>query len=175
MSSNHSLREAEERVQILFLRYSDVVRGFIRGLLPDRVRADDVLQETFLTLVRKAETFDPQTNFPKWACSIARYKVMEERRAMGKVCGMLSPEAMEALAVSEESHHRDPRLDRLGECVKALPGGMRRLVRLRYQEDHTPAEVAEKIGWSPASVYVALSRIRAQLKECISGGSLTSS
>ncbi len=161
-------------MQILFLRYSDVIRGFVRGLLPDRVRADDVLQETFLTLVRKAEDFDPQTNFPKWACTIARYKVMEERRAMGKTYGMLSTEAMEALAVSEGASHWDPRLDRLSECVKALPEGMRRLLRLRYQEDHTPAEVAARMGWTPASVYVALSRIRAQLKECISGNPLVS-
>lgn len=170
---NSSPRDHEERVQMLFLRYSDVIRGFIRGLLPDRVRADDVLQETFITIVRKAADFDPQSNFPKWACSIARYKVMEEKRSMGKACGMLSPEAMEALAVSEEAFSRDPRLDQLQHCIKGLPGGMQRLIRLRYQEDHTPAEVAERLGWTPASVYVALSRIRSQLKECISSSDLT--
>lgn len=160
-------QEAIERVQALFIRHSDVIRGFIRGLLPDAVRADDVLQETFLTLTRKAGDFNPGTSFPKWACTVARYKVMEEQRAMGKACGLLSPEVMEALAVTEEAFARDPRLDRLSDCMGRLPDAMRRLLRLRYQDDHTPAEVADRTGWSANAVYVGLSRARALLRECL--------
>lgn len=165
--------EAVERVQRLFLRHTDVVRGFVRGLLPDPVRADDVLQETFLTLIRKAGDFDPATSFPKWACSVARYKVLEERRLMKKSTGVLSAEVIEALGVCEAALSPDPRLDRLQDCLAALPEKMRRLVRLRYQEDHTPAEVAQRMGWSAATVYVALSRLRSELKRCISNKALS--
>lgn len=162
-----------ERVQSLFLHHSPLIRGFIRGLLPDAVRADDVLQETFLTITRKAAEFDPTTSFPKWACSVARFKVLEERRAMGKACGLLSPEAMEALAVTEEATVLDPRLDRLHQCLRKLPDSMRKLLRLRYEEDHTPAEVADRIGWSHNSVYVTLSRARAALRKCLEAESAT--
>ena len=46
-------------VQGLFLTHIDLVRGFIRALVRDRHLADDVLQETFLTVARKAADFEP--------------------------------------------------------------------------------------------------------------------
>lgn len=167
MSSSESEPSRAELVQALFLRHFSLIRGFIRGLLPDPVRADDVLQETFLTVTRKAGDFDPASSFPKWACAIARYKVLEERRSMGKTGGMFSPEVMEALAFTDEAYTPDPRLGRLRRCLNRLPEGMRRMLRLRYQEDHTPAEIADRIGWSANAVYVALSRSRSMLRKCL--------
>lgn len=156
-----------ERVQALFLRHSDLIRGFICGLMPDAVRADDVLQETFLTITRKAADFDPATNFPKWACTIARYKVLEERRSMEKAPGLFSPTILESLAVTEEALSPDPRLERLRDCLRKLPAAMRRLLRLRYEEDHAPSEIADRTGWTPNAVYVGLSRARNSLRDCI--------
>jgi len=39
--------------------------------------AEDVLQETFLTVTAKAASFAEGTNFIGWACTIARFKVLE--------------------------------------------------------------------------------------------------
>lgn len=162
-----------EVVQGLFLRHFSLIRGFILGLLPDPVRADDVLQETFLTLTRKAADFDPASSFPKWACAVARYKVLEERRAMGRAGGLLGEQVIEALAVTEEAWNPDPRLERLERCIARLPEGMRRMLRLRYQEDHSPAEIAERTGWSANAVYVALSRTRLTLRKCLESETAT--
>ena len=65
-------RTAVEEVQGLFLRHAGVLRGFVLGLLPDANRAEDVFQELFLTVTRKAADFRPGTNFLAWARSIAR-------------------------------------------------------------------------------------------------------
>jgi RNA polymerase sigma-70 factor (ECF subfamily) len=154
-------------VQEQFLRCSEEIRGFIRAMLPDSIRADDVFQETFLIATRKAADFEPDTNFTRWACSIARFKVMDERRAISKTAGVLSAETMEALMVTEEAFSWDPRIDHLPECMNGLPEGMRHMIKLRYYQDHTPAEIASLVGWTPNSVYVALSRARALLRECL--------
>lgn len=159
---------AAEHVQKQFLKHSDLVRGFIRSLLADRVRADDVLQETFLTVTRKAADFEPGTNFPKWACAIARYKVLEARRAMKRGGVLLSDEVIEALAASDGAIRTDPRLEFLEECRQALPASMLRAVNLRYEEDHSPPEIAQRMGWKVEAVYVALSRARGLLRDCIS-------
>jgi RNA polymerase sigma-70 factor (ECF subfamily) len=154
-------------VQKQFMQHSDLVRGFIRSLLADRAWADDALQETFLTVTRKAADFQPGTSFPKWACAIARYKVLEARRAMQRGGMLLSEEVIEALAVSEEATQLDPRLECLEECRRELPPTMRRAIDLRYQEDHRPAEIARRMGWKVEAVYVALSRARSLLRECL--------
>ena len=57
-------------VQKLFVEHFAVVRGFVLALLPDFARAEDVVQETFLTVTRKA------AEFPKWACAIAHFNLL---------------------------------------------------------------------------------------------------
>ncbi len=54
---------AAEQVQMLFVRNEGAIRVFVRGLQPSLADADDVLQETFLTVSRKASSFEPGTNF----------------------------------------------------------------------------------------------------------------
>ena len=72
--------DATEAVQLLFVRHENSVRAFVRALQPSLPDADDVMQETFLTISRKAPTFEPGTNFVAWACAIARLKVLENFR-----------------------------------------------------------------------------------------------
>src|SRR4051794_30712552 len=67
-------------VQMLFVQHTAALRGFVHALMPDFARADDIVQETFLTVTKKAGDFEPGTNFLGWACSIARFKVMEAGR-----------------------------------------------------------------------------------------------
>jgi RNA polymerase sigma-70 factor, ECF subfamily len=166
-SQGNADAEAVMRVQALFLQHAGVIRGFIRALLPDRARADDVLQETFMLLTRKAADFDPATSFPKWACTVARYKVMEARRDMHRNTGVLSDEAIEALAASDEATSDDPRVERLRDCIDRLPPRLQELVKLRYDQDHLPGEIARRVSWTPEAVYVALSRARGLLRRCI--------
>src|SRR4051794_21577503 len=111
---------AEERtllVQKLFVEHFAVVRGFVLALLPDFARAEDVVQETFLTVTRKAAEFEPGTEFPKWACAIARYKVLEARRAAGRTGAELSEEILNTLAESPAATQGEVRLDLMKLCL----------------------------------------------------------
>ena len=65
---------------MLFVRHEGTIRAFVRALQPSLSEADDILQETFLTVSRKAESFEPGTNFVAWACGIARLKILEHHR-----------------------------------------------------------------------------------------------
>ena len=149
----------------LFLQHSDLIRGFIRGLLPDADLADDVLQETFMTVTRKAAEFQPGSCFPMWVCSIARFKVLETRGAARRGVVLLSPEAIESLAAAEEALEPDLRMEELEACLAGLAPSMRRVIELRYERNHSPAEIAGLIGWKVEAVYVALSRAKRSLRE----------
>jgi RNA polymerase sigma-70 factor (ECF subfamily) len=157
-------------VQMLFVQHTSALRGFILALLPDFSRVDDILQETFLTVTRKAAEFEPGSNFIGWACAIARFKVLEAGRNRGRT-QPLSGEVLDALCASEpEPEERgEEKLRLLAECLQRLPPASRRAVELRYQQAHKPAEIARQIGWTAEAVYVALSRARAALRTCIEG------
>src|SRR6185436_3929431 len=90
-----------QAVQRLFVAHTSLLKGFILGLLPDYNRAEDVLQEVFLTLTQKADEFTPGTDFTAWARAVARIKVLhrydQDKRAPRALCA----EALDALVRSE--------------------------------------------------------------------------
>src|SRR6266404_4537223 len=86
--------EKTMRVQQLFVKHQLGLRAFILSLEPNFTDAEDLLQEVFLVITRKANEFEEGTNFFAWGCTIARYKLLEllRRRARSQV---LSEEVIE--------------------------------------------------------------------------------
>lgn len=167
-TADTSVRSVEE-VQRQFLRHGGVLRGFILALLSDRDRAEDVFQETFLTVTRKAAEFQPGTNFLAWARSIARLKVLEACRAARGGPAMLGHDAMEALiaAAPEADDEWEGRREALASCLGQLAPRAREILELRYCDDHlAPPEIAARVRWTVNAVNVALSRARKFLQEC---------
>ena len=158
-----------EQVNALFVKNAPQIRGFILSLVPNMILADDVLQETFLTVSAKADDFTIGTNFVAWACRIAKYKILEVSRRNNRASGMLSTDAIEAVCAAEfgiqESNEAE--LSALKICIEKLPTHTRRAVELRYANGQNASEVARTLGWSIDSVYVVLSRARQLLQKCI--------
>ena len=158
------------QVQALFVRHSAALRGFVASLVSEFGVVDDVLHEAFLTITAKAADFEVGTNFLAWAKAIARFKVLHARRAHWREVNGISDEAIEALCASEPEADAAPlerQLAALATCIDALPTQTRRAVELRYQQAHSVPEAAQRLGWTPGSLYVILSRARSALRECI--------
>ncbi|HET6407908.1 MAG TPA: sigma-70 family RNA polymerase sigma factor [Chthoniobacteraceae bacterium] len=167
-SSEPDHEQARESVNALFVQFSPEIRGFILALMPNMSRADDVFQETFLTVSRKAADFQPGTNFLAWACTIARFKVLEAGRKRPNDLQPMSEEVLESLsAVVPEPVNQEHELQLLNECMEELHPHTRRAMELRYEQGHKPAEIARRLSWTAESVYVVLSRARAALRDCV--------
>ena len=163
---NEGLSPTEE-VQLLFVRNENAIRAFIRALQPSLSDADDVLQETFLTVSRKASSFEIGTNFTAWACGIARLKVLENFRQT-KRANVLSEKAIIALtedAPSPESLKQ--REQALEKCIAKLPAKLRDLLWRRYSRRQSSDDMAEALGMTSNAVRVALSKVRVGLRDCI--------
>ena len=156
-----------EEVQLLFVRHENSIRAFIRALQPSLSDADDVLQETFLTVSRKASSFEIGTNFTAWACGIARLKVLENFR-QNKRANVLSEKAIIALtedAPSPESFKE--REQALETCIAKLPAKPRDLLWRRYSRRQSSDEMADALDMTSNAVRVALSKARVVLRDCI--------
>jgi len=159
--------EKTMRVQQLFVKHQLGLRAFILSLEPNFTDAEDLLQEVFLVVTRKANEFEEGTNFFAWACTIARYKLLEllRRRARSQA---LSEEVIEALCTVEPEHHfDDSRVVILQHCLEQLAPKARQMMYLRYYGEHTPSQIARLVSWTPNAVRVALSRARTVLQECL--------
>ena len=73
--SDHTLQ-----VQRLFVQHQQVVLYYVLTIEPNLGDAQDNVQEAFLTVSRKAETYALGTNFPAWACTVARYQANSHPR-----------------------------------------------------------------------------------------------
>lgn len=156
--------EATVRVQQLFVRYQAHLRSFVLALTGDFGATDDIVQEVFLTITAKASDFRPDASFRHWMLAIARFKVLESRRAARR----FSPRVIESLAAAlKPDTLGEDRLEPLLDCLAELPPKMRELVRLRYFSQHGPTELAAMLGRSISGVNTTLTKARDLLRECV--------
>ena len=160
--------DATEEVQLLFVRHEGAIRLFVRALQPSLADADDVMQETFLTVSRRAATFEPGTNFLAWACGVARLKVLENLRQRQRAT-VLSDAAIIALTenapASEVTALREAAL---AQCLQKLAPKARDLLWRQYSSRQSSDEIATALGMTPTAVRLAMFKARAFLRDCIS-------
>ena len=143
--------------------------AYVFSLLPDHGAAQDVLQETNLTLWRKAEDFQPGTNFLSWACQVAYFHVLSHRRRVRRDRLVFSEEVVAYLAErqAERAAELGDRLTALRGCLEKLPPSSRRLLEERYAPGGSVKDLAETDRRSVAAVSQVLYRIREKLLHCI--------
>ena len=134
--------------------------------------AEDLFQDVCTYVFEKYSEFKPGTNFRAWVMEITRYKVLSYYKESGgkRRLLQLTPEIAERMAQSGAgSQDEKPEVAALRNCLKRLTGKKRELILGRFGKGLSCQEVAKNVGWTPESVYVALSRLKSALEECVQG------
>ena len=160
---------SSELVQLM-MKYQRKLFGYILTLVPSRSDAEDILQETSLTICEKFADFETGTNFYSWACQIAYWKVRAARKkfAISKV--IFNEEVLEAVSQTrlEMEDELDIRHNALSRCLHKLNERDRRMVLVRYESGHNVKAAAQACGRTIQGAYKALNRIRKTLHDCVS-------
>jgi RNA polymerase sigma-70 factor (ECF subfamily) len=142
---------------------------YIVALVSDRDDAEEVFQETCLTVLRKWQEYDPSRPIMPWACGIALNNVRAFCRRSRRRGASLSEAAI--AAVSEAQYRLSARTDRglqeLRDCLKKLSPQQRALLKKCYQERGAIKAIAAANQLDPNVLYKQLERIRRTLFECI--------
>ena len=168
-SPNLALDPQLLRVQQLFLQHQEALLAYVASMEPNFSDAQDILQEVFLVLSRKAHAWTDGTNFLAWACTVARYEVRNLQRKRSRQTARLNEDVVDLL-YSAELPNEGPiqqQIATLQTCLGRLAPTARELVIRRYHRDQLPAEIASEMGWKPNAVSVALTRARHFLRECL--------
>lgn len=158
----------ERFVQALAHNEPDL-RRFIRSLLPTQNDVDEVVQQTAIVAWRKFDQFDPQTNFLKWACVIARFEALAYRRKMARDRLVFREDIVELMAEEglQELEARSAEQDALERCLEEMPAKQRQFITLAYTKGVNIGRLAEESGSTAAAFYMRLKRLRQKLMECI--------
>ncbi|UQR66647.1 sigma-70 family RNA polymerase sigma factor [Bradyrhizobium sp. C-145] len=122
--------------------------------------AEDTVQDILLTLHEVRHTYDPSRPFKPWLAGIARHRVADRLRALGRVAAgevMLETEH-EAFAAPDQ--HSELALDgrAMDAALLALPQGQREAITLLKLQERSLKEAAEQSGMSIASLKVSAHR-----------------
>lgn len=128
--------------------------------------ADDVIQDTWLTAIRRLRSFDPnRAAFFQWVCGIAanaaRNAIRSRRRAVKRVrplgdCEPPNPEVDRAALEKAE---------RTAAALAALPDHFEAVLRAKYLDGESVDEIAADTGVTPKGIESLLSRARQAFRE----------
>jgi RNA polymerase sigma-70 factor (ECF subfamily) len=153
----------------LVIRHQSELYGYIYAVVRNREDANDLYQSVCLVLWRKFELFQPGSSFFAWARQTAKNKVGDFVRQKHSPAHM-APELMEVLAEGTAKPNADDvevYLTTLRRCKEKLSAADDELLQLRYVEDLSTVEIADRLQRLQQSVSRSLNRVRRRLFECI--------
>ena len=167
--STQTRRQRDDEFVELLTRHKSPLFRFIFSLIHSMTEAEDVFQQTTVTLWDKFSEYQPGSDFFAWACTIARYKTLNFFQSQGRERLHFSDAVIDQLASHEEwpSDFHESRLKALAACRDKLSAADQKLLVECYAGRGTILEVADRLGRPVGSVYSSLSRVRRVLHSCI--------
>ena len=156
-------------------RHERVIRAYIRGAGISRPEdVDEITQDVSLIAWEKFDQLKNVEEFSRWACVIARYRVLDFRRKKFRDRLVLNEKVFELLMEEalEEADQRESQLRQLEHCLAKLPQASRNLVKAAYEPGASIDELARSTGKKSNALYQQLWRLRQSLKSCLENGML---
>ena len=146
-----------------------IVRHYIMGLIGRRGAIDEIVQEVAFICLRRIATFDKTRSFTAWAIGVARLEVFTHRRQQVLLSLDHFPELEVTLSDAQEhlADLNDLRQNALPICLERLSDQCRTFIDLRYGQNQSHEDMAERMRMSINAIKTTLTRIRAQLRECV--------
>jgi RNA polymerase sigma-70 factor (ECF subfamily) len=150
--------------------YLPHVRAFLALRTPAAHLVDELAHETFVYAFRNIGEFKIGTSLANWLRAIAwnllRAEILRFSREQANQTRYAQARRVD-LVQSNTDLSSSREAEFLVECVEQLPEGMRELLALKYQGEHSSEEISQKLKRSTAWVWTVLFRVRQQLKQCV--------
>ena len=167
-----SSEEADEHFVALLLTNQNRIFRFLMTLVPSRSDAEDLLQQTCVTLWQNRGKFDSQAgDFSSWAFATAHNHARNFRRreaTRNTTLTQLSEEVLDSLLATRAAHSAllDEWHRALVQCLELLTPRQRAVVEAGYGAP-TLKSVASDSGLTPNALYKVLRHVRTILHDCI--------
>jgi len=153
----------------LYKRYSRPVFGLALRRLGDRGRAEDAVQETFVSIWRSASTYKPERGpGAPWLYGVARNAIVDRSRARNEPAAEAPDEASLERGPDERAEAAWLQW-RIHRALETLPEREREVIALAYWSDLSQSEVADKLGIPLGTVKTRTRAALAHLAELLDG------
>ena len=138
-------------LRTIYDRCSPRVFGVSLRILGTRPDAEEVLQETFLEVWKRAREYNPSRGSVEgWVVTIARSRSIDRLRSRGAAAQLSAADPSSAMSMGApaplEVAERRTDSERVEVALKALPPEQRRVLELAYFEGLSQSEIATRLG-----------------------------
>ena len=134
----------------LYDRYRLILFGLLMRILNNREEAEDVLQEVFLQVWRRAKDFDENRGRPfTWLVTLARSRGIDRLRSLAsreRVAVAEANERTEEVSDAASDAIKSERLGVVNSALADLPEDQKRPLMLAYFDGLTQSEIATKLN-----------------------------
>ena len=179
--SDHELvsavRAGDDRAfEALYARYQRRITAYVRGMVRDSSRAEDITQEVFVSALRRMRETERPITFKPWVYEIAKNACIDAYRR-GRRAEEVSYDAEGGLAPSDygrlvaadagpvEAMGAKQELEHLTGAFGGLSETHHQILVLRELEGRSYADIGERLGMTRAAVESTLFRARKRLGE----------
>jgi RNA polymerase sigma-70 factor (ECF subfamily) len=156
-------------LEVIYDRYRGMVEAAVRRIVPRITSADldELLQDTFIALIKSAAVFDRAKRLKPWLYGIAVNKAVGSKRKLWIRRNLLGKHILETEALGMhvvESH--SARVELRGDLIRAfsaLPREQHDVMFLHVVEGFSGEEIADILGIKVNTVWTRLHRARKAL------------
>lgn len=162
---------AAGRVAELLAAYELPLLRYAHSLLGDADAARDVVQETFLRLIRDGDDASRNGHAAAWLFTVCRNRAMDVRRKERRMIATADPVQFDRASSAAEPHasaESDESAALVRLWLTTLPEREQEVVRLKFQAGLSYREIAAATGLSVTHVgvmlHTAIKTLRARMK-----------
>jgi len=157
----------------LYDRYDRILFGLLMRILNNREEAEDVLQETFLQIWRKAADFDESRGRPfTWLVTLARSRAIDRLRTLAsreRVAEARAREVSEEISDAATDALKSEQRGLVSDALAKLPDEQKRPIMLAYFDGLTQSEIATRLGAPLGTVKTRMRTGMIRLRELLAG------
>lgn len=164
-------RGDEDALARLYDRYRIILFSLLVRILKSREEAEDVLQEVFLQVWKRAKDFDEDRGKPfTWLVTLTRSRAIDRIRQLGarqRLADAASQDAPAAVSDAVADTLHSERREIVARALAELPEEQRRTLNLAYFDGLTQSEIAEQLDTPLGTVKTRMRSGMIKLRELL--------
>lgn len=155
--------------EYLFTRYREALLHLFEQRLGSKDTASDLLQETFIKVYLHLDSYSSNFTFGQWVYTIARNTLVDHLRRRAddisidekfRAPASTTPTPEESVIISQRKAHFEASLNELSEDY-------RQIIEMRFLDEYSYEEIAEKLGKPINTVKTQIRRAKAAVCKMI--------
>lgn len=144
----------EQALAELYDAYNRLLYGMIISIVKSREEAEDVLQEVFVKIWEKAQSFDEERGNPySWIVTLTRNKAIDRIRSKGYKTQQKAQQDVDAPEFTLEGEKFDPlettifsdRAELVRKALGEIPESQCEVLKIAYYKGMTQSEISEQL------------------------------